>query len=78
MLTLALLVLTSLSSVRAYIWPSPQLDALEAMRWDQNRFGIAPLIKPCDVFFFGPANSGRSNVADWIRTVGPCPFPIQL
>ncbi|KAJ7440573.1 heme peroxidase [Mycena latifolia] len=68
MLTLTLLVSMSLASVRAYVWPSPQLDALEAMRWDQNRFGIAPLISPCDVFFFGPANSGRSNAADWIRT----------
>ncbi|KAF7369579.1 Peroxidase [Mycena venus] len=68
MLTLALLVSTSLASVQAYVWPSPQLDALEAMRWDQNRFGIAPLIRPCDLFIFGPANSGRSNAADWIRT----------
>ncbi|KAJ6525135.1 heme peroxidase [Mycena capillaripes] len=68
MLILALLASTSLASVQAYVWPSPQLDALEAMRWDQNRFGIAPLIRPCDLFIFGPSNSGRSNAADWIRT----------
>ncbi|KAJ6596113.1 heme peroxidase [Mycena sp. CBHHK59/15] len=68
MLTLALLASMSLASVQAYVWPSPQLDALEAMRWDQNRFGIAPLITPCTLFIFGPANSGRSNAADWIRT----------
>jgi hypothetical protein len=71
MLSLALLASMSLASVQAYFWPSPQLDALEAMRWDQNRFGIAPLIRPCDLFIFGPVNSGRSNAADWIRTVRP-------
>ncbi|KAJ6494455.1 heme peroxidase [Mycena sanguinolenta] len=68
MLTLALLASTSLAGVQAYVWPSPQLDALEAMRWDQDRFLIAPLLRPCTLFIVGPSNSGRSDAADWIRT----------
>ncbi|KAF7342268.1 Peroxidase [Mycena venus] len=66
---LKLALLTSLVTANAYIWPSPQLDALEALRWDQDRNGITALIQPCDFFIFGSAKSGRSNAADWIRTV---------
>ncbi|KAJ6525133.1 heme peroxidase [Mycena capillaripes] len=56
------------TSATAYIWPSPKLDALEAMRWDQDSLGFAVFFQPCDEFIFGPAHSGRSNAADWIRT----------
>ncbi|KAJ6522481.1 heme peroxidase, partial [Mycena capillaripes] len=56
----------------AYIWPSPQLDALEAARFDQtghNAGRIAGFIQPCDTFFLGGLDStGRSNVGDWLRT----------
>ncbi|KAJ7193714.1 heme peroxidase [Mycena pura] len=59
----------------AYVWPSPQLDALEAVRFDQLGFNtlsattLASFIQPCDQFTFPPSsNSGRSNAADWIRT----------
>ncbi|KAJ7364684.1 heme peroxidase, partial [Mycena albidolilacea] len=54
---------------RAYVWPSPQLDALEAQRWDQDdKFsGLAGFIEPCDFFTFGDG-TGRANTADWIRT----------
>ncbi|KAJ6529194.1 heme peroxidase [Mycena vulgaris] len=65
---LKLALLASLATADAYVWPSPQLDALEALRWDQDRNGITGLVQPCDFFIFGPANSGRSNAADWIRT----------
>ncbi|KAF7341549.1 Peroxidase [Mycena venus] len=65
---LKLVLLVSLGAANAYVWPSPQLDALEALRWDQDRNGITGLVQPCDFFIFGPANSGRSNAADWIRT----------
>ncbi|KAJ6559723.1 heme peroxidase [Mycena capillaripes] len=65
---LKLALLASLGAASAYVWPSPQLDALEALRWDQDRNGITGLVQPCDFFIFGPANSGRSNAADWIRT----------
>ncbi|KAJ7858381.1 heme peroxidase [Mycena olivaceomarginata] len=30
--------------------------------------GFAGFFEPCNVSFFGPAHSGRSNAADWIRT----------
>ncbi|KAJ6453703.1 putative L-ascorbate oxidase [Mycena sanguinolenta] len=66
-----------LASVQAYLWPSPQLDALEAVRFDQAGFttlgtSLSKFITPCDIFVFGTtaggANSGRSDAADWIRT----------
>ncbi|KAJ7860132.1 putative L-ascorbate oxidase [Mycena leptocephala] len=58
-----------LTTTTAYVWPSPQLDALESLRWDLDRHPIAPFVQPCTFFLFsvdGP--SGRSNVADWVRT----------
>ncbi|KAF7345939.1 Peroxidase [Mycena venus] len=67
MLTVALLI--CLGTVSAYVWPSPQLDALESLRWDQAIDGFATFVDPCDQFAFdGNGNSGRSNTADWIRT----------
>ncbi|KAK7053583.1 peroxidase [Favolaschia claudopus] len=63
-------LLSSLASVYAYTWPSPQLDALEQLRWEQT--GLTAFLDPCDTFSFDPngggARSGRSNAADWIRT----------
>ncbi|KAJ6452147.1 heme peroxidase [Mycena vitilis] len=53
----------------AYTWPSPKLDALESLRFDIDRHPVASFVQPCSFFLFsvnGP--SGRSNVADWIRT----------
>ncbi|KAJ7150708.1 heme peroxidase [Mycena filopes] len=61
-----------LAVATAYIWPSPQLDALEALRFDLDSHPILQFIDPCDTFNFGPNGntnlSGRSNTADWIRT----------
>ncbi|KAJ7927771.1 heme peroxidase [Mycena leptocephala] len=58
------------ATVTAYIWPSPQLDALEALRFEQP---FANFIQPCNLFSFDAqgsgSRSGRSNAADWIRTV---------
>ncbi|KAJ7614556.1 heme peroxidase [Roridomyces roridus] len=73
MFTLFLLSLWLATFTTAYIWPSPKLDALEAVRFDQldfNRGPITSFIQPCSTFSFDTAgiNSGRSNVADWIRT----------
>ncbi|KAJ7473684.1 heme peroxidase [Mycena galericulata] len=65
-----LLALFAAASANAYIWPSPQLDALESARFDQQGFNSGPLgsfIQPCDQFLFAE-NSGRADVADWIRT----------
>ena len=59
----------------AYTWPSPKLDRLEAMRWDQlgyNSFEPALFVTPCDRYIH-PTEKGyegvRSNAGDWIRTV---------
>ncbi|KAJ7439092.1 heme peroxidase [Mycena latifolia] len=70
---LRLAPLLYLAAASAYIWPSPQLDALEAMRFDQN--GVVPrptgtilgFVAPCDQFAFGGLQTGRANVPDWIR-----------
>ncbi|KAJ7287098.1 putative L-ascorbate oxidase [Mycena rebaudengoi] len=54
-----------------YVWPSPQLDALESLRWDQaghNRRVFVAFVQPCSTFFFQPPGSGRSDLADWVRT----------
>ncbi|KAJ7082842.1 heme peroxidase [Mycena belliarum] len=67
MFTLGFLALAGTAA--AYVWPSPQLDALEAERWDQDdKFsGLRGFIKPCDFYTFGDG-TGRANTADWIRT----------
>ncbi|KAJ6526715.1 heme peroxidase [Mycena capillaripes] len=66
---LATLLTAYLSTVNGYTWPSPQLDALESLRFDLDRHPIAGFVQPCTFFLFsvnGP--SGRSNIADWVRT----------
>ncbi|KAJ6570921.1 heme peroxidase [Mycena vulgaris] len=68
---LALSLLSSLAMANAYIWPSPQLDALESLRFDQdghNSHFMSIFIEPCELFVFGGDNTGRSDAADWIRT----------
>ncbi|KAF7337433.1 Peroxidase [Mycena sanguinolenta] len=65
-------IISFIAVANAYIWPSPQLDALEAARFDQQGFNanfLAGFIQPCDTFQFG-SDTGRANAADWIRTVG--------
>ncbi|KAF7354219.1 Peroxidase [Mycena venus] len=64
MLTLALFAL--LATATAYIWPSPQFEALDEMRFEQP---LAGFVNPCDLFIFdGSRKSGRADSADWIRT----------
>ncbi|KAF7342606.1 Peroxidase [Mycena sanguinolenta] len=66
----ALGTLAFLASASGYVWPSPQLDALESARFDQEGFNANPVaffVQPCDSFING-SNTGRSNAADWIRT----------
>lgn len=66
----ALLFAYLTAAATAYTWPSPQLKALDALRFEQ---GNAIFLQPCDSFSFDPrgggTRSGRSNAADWIRTV---------
>ncbi|KAJ7822616.1 heme peroxidase [Mycena olivaceomarginata] len=71
MFTLALFAY--LATANAYIWPSPQLDALESLRFPVEFSFIPSFLEPCGAFT-SPAGdgdeeiSGRSNAADWIRT----------
>ncbi|KAJ6497776.1 heme peroxidase [Mycena sanguinolenta] len=73
-----LLAATFFTTVNGWTYPNPQLDALDAFRWDQIGFnsgsnsnspGLAAFISPCNFFTVDPSgNSGRSDAADWIRT----------
>ncbi|KAF8184650.1 heme peroxidase [Mycena galopus ATCC 62051] len=69
---LSLGTLIFFATADAYIWPSPQLDALDSARFDQEGFNanasLMEFIQPCDTFLFGGSNTGRSDAADWIRT----------
>ncbi|KAF8126229.1 heme peroxidase [Mycena galopus ATCC 62051] len=69
--TLATVSLVAIAN--AYVWPSPQLDALESARFVQEGFDAGAFtlaIQPCDSFLFAaPGNStGRTDASDWIRT----------
>jgi hypothetical protein len=62
------------SAVAGYTWPNPRLDALERLRYEQagpRGSFIGPLVTPCNQFIFGrtPKKGGRTNAADWLRTV---------
>ncbi|KAJ7186110.1 heme peroxidase [Mycena filopes] len=66
-------LLAGIAGANAYIWPSPKLDALEAMRWDQDDTinGVASFVQPCSFYIFGNDDgtpTGRANGPDWIRT----------
>jgi hypothetical protein len=63
---LALPLFALLATTNAYIWPWPQLEALDEFRFEQL---LADFINPCDLFIFDGGNSGRADSADWIRTV---------
>ncbi|KAJ7657921.1 heme peroxidase [Mycena polygramma] len=63
MLKLTILACLATWAANAYIWPSPQLDVLEAMRFEQP---LTLFLQPCTQFIGG--GGGRSNAADWIRT----------
>jgi hypothetical protein len=65
-------------NVNGYIWPNPRLDDLESLRWDQ--FGarhtfIGGFVTPCNQFigkngqFEDIQYGGRTDAADWLRTV---------
>jgi hypothetical protein len=66
----------SVLGASAYVWPSPKLDALESLRFNQdghNSGAITVFIEPCGRYLFdGPnvltSKTGRSDVADWVRT----------
>ncbi|KAJ6474849.1 heme peroxidase, partial [Mycena sanguinolenta] len=72
---LRLALLTCFATAHAYLWPSPMLDELESLLYEPtlSTSSIEIFFQPCDTFNFASATgldgpSGRSNVADWIRT----------
>jgi hypothetical protein len=62
-------ILHLLPAVAAYVWPSPQLDVLEQLRYDQFGYNAAGAIvgglSPCTSPFSFDETPGRSNAADW-------------
>ncbi|KAL1746718.1 heme peroxidase [Schizophyllum fasciatum] len=74
MISRLVLALAVARGALAYTWPSPKLDRLEALRWDQlgyNSFEAALFVTPCDRYIHpqDPGYKGvRSNAGDWIRT----------
>jgi len=57
----------------AWSWPNPRMEDIESARWDASgylpRTSIMGGLTPnCSAFFRG-SGRGRSNAADWIRTV---------
>jgi hypothetical protein len=82
MASLAVLACFATVTVNAYVWPSPQLDALETLRFDQEGFHrsqIAGFVSPCTAFDFSrDENTGRANSADWIRTVSSIEATLRI
>jgi hypothetical protein len=71
-ISLTLAALAQLAAVSAWQWPSAQLERLDTLRWDQMGVNQSPLgsfTSPCSQFSF-TGTGGRSNAADWLRTVG--------
>ncbi|KAJ7742603.1 heme peroxidase [Mycena metata] len=58
------------TSASAYVWPgTPQLNALEALRWQGNTNGMTTFASNANcTAFVGGTKTGRTNAADWIRT----------
>ena len=56
----------------AYTWPNPRLDELDSQLHDRSGYnsrGLPLGMSPdCSAFVFGQ-QTGRTNAADWIRTV---------
>ncbi|KAJ7023477.1 heme peroxidase [Mycena alexandri] len=58
------------TSASAYVWPgTPQLNALEALRWQGNTNGMTTFASTANcTAFLRDSNTGQTNAADWIRT----------
>ena len=70
MLSTSLLVLSAAGLSAAYTWPNPQMERFDVLRYEQ--FGVGAdfglFVKPCNIYNFG-TKTGRTNSADWLRTV---------
>ncbi|KAJ6447905.1 heme peroxidase [Mycena vitilis] len=70
----------SLATANAYVWPSPQLEALDSVRFGLISFSqpgqdnfLSNFADTCSGFLFAnisdpDAITGRTNAADWLRT----------
>jgi hypothetical protein len=59
-------VLAASAAVHAWTWPSPAMDMIESLRFDQrgaHAVLLAELGNPCG------GKNGRPNAADWLRAV---------
>lgn len=62
---------------KSWTWtfPNAQMSEIDSQRYDRKGFNsrLLPtiLVSPCDSFVLGSNTGGRSNAADWIRTVSP-------
>lgn len=55
----------------SWTWPDAQMSELDAQRYDRKGYNsriLTVVVTPCDSFQF-EKTGGRSNAADWIRTV---------
>jgi hypothetical protein len=66
------MVCAQMASVLCWTWPSPRFERLDTLRFDQmginaEAFGIAS--SSCNNFIVS-GHGNRTNVGDWLRTVG--------
>jgi hypothetical protein len=62
-------VLAASTVAHGWMWPSPALDKIESLRYDQrgaHAVLLAELGNPCG----GDNVPDRPNAADWLRSVG--------
>jgi hypothetical protein len=71
--TMIFALLAAVPAVAGYAWPNPRMDALESLRYDQGGPAgsiLSAFVIPCNQFIHdGAGPSGRTNAADWLRTV---------
>ena len=79
-LVAALFAAAFFSMTQAYTWPNPRLDELESQIYDRRGYrarGLTGGVTPCNFFILGPQR-GRTNAADWLRTVSQCCSALDL
>ncbi|KAJ6528142.1 heme peroxidase [Mycena capillaripes] len=68
-LRLKLLFFVAVLPTNAYLWPSPQLEELESLRFEQQGFNAGDfslLVQTCDESLEGQ-NTGRNQTSNWVR-----------
>ena len=67
-------LVTTASTISAYQWPNPRLEAIDSLRWDQAgaQGGILGTgVVPCTTFLNADSEKAgnQTNAAQWLRTV---------